>query len=82
MESSRRNLFIDMVVMFILKKQNQLRSSPVPPSYPKQEWDNVKQGLEFTVVNYCRYSKKEESSLHSKNGKVNTTKNIVEPATL
>ena len=50
MGSSRRDLFIDMVVgRFILKKINKLHFPPVPPSYPKQIKDDLIQGLNFTV---------------------------------
>jgi len=48
MESSRRDFFIDMVVNgFIFK--NKVSSPPVSPSYLKQVWDYLKQGLGFTV---------------------------------
>jgi len=50
MESSRRDLFIDMVVdRFILKNNYKLRSPPVSSSYHNQAKDYLKHGLVFTV---------------------------------
>ena len=49
MESSRRDLFIDMVVDRFIFKYNQITLSPVSPSCPKQVWDCLKQGLGFTA---------------------------------
>jgi len=49
MERSHRELSIDIVIHRGILKDNQLRSSPVLPSY-------LKQGLVFTVKNWflCR----------------------------
>jgi len=48
LESSQRDFFIDMVVDRFILKITILRSPPVPPSYPKQERDYLKQGAVFT----------------------------------
>jgi len=50
MKSSRRDLFIDMVVNRFTSKIIKLRSSVVSASYPKQVWDYLKQGLVFIVL--------------------------------
>jgi len=42
MESSRRELFIDMVVDGFIFKYNQVTLSPVSPSYLKQVYDYLK----------------------------------------
>jgi len=48
MESSRRDLFIDIRLLIGLSsKITKLRSTPVSPSYPKQVWNYLKQGLVF-----------------------------------
>ena len=52
MESSGRDLSIDMVVNRFIFKNNQITLSPVSPPYSKQAWDYLKQGLVFTVVQY------------------------------
>jgi len=46
MESSRRDLFIDIVDRFIFKKS---RSPPVSSLYSKWVWGYLEQGLVFTV---------------------------------
>jgi len=43
MESSQRDLFIAMVVYRFIFKNNKIILSPVSPSYPKQEWEYLKQ---------------------------------------
>ena len=48
-ESSRRDLFIDMVVDRF-SNVTQLRSPPDLPSYPQQVCVYLKQGLVFTVI--------------------------------
>jgi len=52
MDSSRRDLFIDMAVHRFILKNNQIKLSPRFAS--KQVWDYLKQGLVFTE--YCRRS--------------------------
>jgi len=49
MQSSRRSLFIDMVVDSLIFKNNQI--TPYFTLIPKQVWDYLKQGLVFA---YCR----------------------------
>jgi len=49
MESSRRYLFIDMVVDRSIFNNNQITLSPVSPSYLKQVRDYLKQGVVFAV---------------------------------
>ena len=48
MESSRRDLFIHMVVDSFVFKMTKFHSPPVSLSYPKQVWDNLNQRLVFT----------------------------------
>jgi len=48
-ESSRRDLFIDIVVQKFIFKNEQKRSCPVSPSYEEQVQDYPKQELFFTV---------------------------------
>ena len=50
MERSLIDLFIDMVVDRLIFKKMKLRSTPVLPSYTKQVWDYLKQGLVFNVL--------------------------------
>jgi len=49
MESSRRDLFIDMVVDSFISNNNQITPPPFTPLCTKQVWDYLKQGLLFTV---------------------------------
>jgi len=49
MESSRRDLVIEMIVDRFIFKNNKIALPPVSPSYIKQMWDYLKQGLAFTV---------------------------------
>jgi len=42
MESSRRDLFTNMVIDKFIFKYNQVKLSPVSPSYLKQLHDNLK----------------------------------------
>ena len=49
MESSRRLLFVDVVVDTIVSKKNQIALSPCFTFIPKQVWDYLKQGLVFNV---------------------------------
>jgi len=46
--SFRRDLFIDIVFDRFIFKITKLRSAPVSPSYLKQVWNYLKQGVDFT----------------------------------
>jgi len=50
MESSRRDMFIDMVLIGLSSKVTKLRSPSVSRSYPKQVWLYLKQGGSFYCV--------------------------------
>ena len=49
MGSSRRDLFINMVVGRLSPKITKLRSPPISPLYPKKVWNYLKQGLAFPL---------------------------------